>query len=77
MAVPQIKPRHEEVVAPIPQRTREETLAEFDAQARQVLQISGEEFLKRLDAGDLDDVIDDPVSNPGITYLLMLSGSVR
>jgi hypothetical protein len=77
MAVPLTKRSHEDVVVPIPQRTREETLAEFDAQARQVLQMSGEEFLRRLDAGELDDVIDDPAGYPGITYLLMLSDHVR
>ena len=77
MAVTRTKPQHESAMAPLPQRTREETLAEFDAQARQVLGMSGEEFFRRLDAGELDDLIDDPVAYPGITYLLMLSGSVR
>ena len=77
MAVPHTKSRPEDVIAAIPQRTREETLAEVDAQARQVLKVSGEEFLRRLDAGELDEVIDDPVTYPGITYLLMLSASVR
>ena len=77
MAVTRTKPQYESTMAPLPQRTREETLAEFDAQARPVLGISGVEFFRRLDAGELDDVIDDPVTYPSITYLLMLSGSVR
>lgn len=67
----------EDLLASIPQRSQDETLAAFDAQARRVLGISGAEFLRRLDAGDLDDVIDDPVAYPGITYLMMLSDSVR
>ncbi len=69
--------RHDDGIAPIKQLSREETLAEFDAQARQVLEISGVEFLRRLDAGDLDEIIDDPGAYPGITYLLMLSDVVR
>lgn len=77
MATPSTDARHEDDMAPIQQLTREQTLAEFDAQARQVLQISGVEFLRRLDAGELDEVIDDPVTYPGINYLLMLSDVVR
>jgi hypothetical protein len=77
MIAPLTKSRPEDAQITIPQRTREETLAEFDAQAQQVLQISGEEFLRRLDTGELAEVIDDPGAYPGITYLLMLSGSVR
>ena len=77
MAIPRTRPADENVIAEIRQQTREETLVDFDAQARQVLNISGEEFLRRLDAGELDDVVDDPAAYPGITYLLLLSDSVR
>lgn len=69
--------RNEDGMAPMRQLSQAETLAEFDAQAQEVLQISGVEFVRRLDAGDLDDIIDDPGTYPGITYLLMLSDVVR
>lgn len=39
--------------------TPEETRARFDAEARRVMGISGEEFLRRYDAGDFTDVHDD------------------
>lgn len=40
--------------------TQEEARAHFDAQARRLLEMSGEEFLRRLDAGEFDDLIDEP-----------------
>ncbi|MBA3413944.1 MAG: hypothetical protein H0U10_01800 [Chloroflexia bacterium] len=40
--------------------TAEETAEYFDRQARTLLGMSGEEFLRDLDAGRWDDVIDDP-----------------
>lgn len=39
--------------------TPEETRVEFDAEARRVMGMSGEEFLRRYDAGDFGDVHDD------------------
>ncbi len=39
--------------------TDEEARALFDAEARRVMGISGEEFLRRYDAGDFMDVHDD------------------
>lgn len=52
----------------IPQRSNEDegvflegddARAYFDAEVRELVGISGEEFLRRLDAGEWDDVIDD------------------
>lgn len=40
--------------------TVEEARAYFDAQARRLVGMSGEEFLRRLDAGEFDDLIDEP-----------------
>lgn len=37
----------------------DEARAYFDAQARELVGMSGEEFLRRLDAGEWDEVIDD------------------
>ncbi len=39
--------------------TDEEARAAFDAEARRVMGMSGEEFLRRYDAGEFDDVPDD------------------
>jgi hypothetical protein len=39
--------------------------------------MSGEEFLRRLDAGEFEDVVDDPINHPGIGFLAMLSRGVR
>ena len=38
----------------------EEAHAFFDAQARELVGMSGQEFLSRLDSGEWNDVIDDP-----------------
>ena len=51
--------------------TAEEGRALFDAQARQLLNISGEEFLRRWDAGEYQDVADTP-GQRHITRLAML-----
>jgi hypothetical protein len=40
--------------------TQEEARAYFDSQARRLVGMSGEEFLRRLDAGEFNDLIDDP-----------------
>jgi hypothetical protein len=37
----------------------EEARAYFDATARELVGMSGEEFLRRLDSGEWDEVIDD------------------
>ncbi len=39
---------------------REAGRAFFDEQARRLLGISGEELLRRLDAGEYDSIADDP-----------------
>ncbi len=36
----------------------DEARAHFDARARELLGISGEEFLRRYDAGEYDEIID-------------------
>ena len=54
----------------------EEERAMFDAAARELLGISGEEFLRLLDAGAYDEVMDDG-TNPDIAYLAMLSPVAR
>ena len=38
--------------------TEEESRADFDAEARRVMGMSGEEFLRRYDAGEFDDMPD-------------------
>lgn len=45
---------------PVQHATPEEGMALFDAQARQLLNISGEEFLRRWDAGEYRDIADAP-----------------
>lgn len=49
----------------------EETRAFFDAQARKLLGISGAEFIRRRDAGEL--VADDPETRAKLAYLTTLS----
>jgi hypothetical protein len=51
--------------------SREEGRVFFDEQARQRLGISGEEFLRRWDAGEYDAIFDDP-DHPEIVELYML-----
>jgi hypothetical protein len=43
----------------------------FDDEVRKVLSISGEEFLRRLDAGEYRDIPDDPEHWPIIALSLM------
>ena len=40
--------------------TPEEAREQFDARARELMGISGEEFLRRLDAGEYDEIYDNP-----------------
>jgi len=54
----------------------EEERQAFDEQARELLGISGEEFLRRLDAGVYDDVCDD-IEHRDVMYLTLLADLVR
>jgi hypothetical protein len=56
--------------------TPEEGHQFFDEQARRRLGISGEEFLRRLDAGEYQDIPDDPKHWP-IIELSMLQDFAR
>ncbi len=53
-----------------------ESRAFFDRQARARMNMSGEEFLRRLDAGEWDEVIDDP-GYQDVLYLAIFADSVR
>jgi len=44
----------------------------FDAQAQRLMGMSGDEFLRRYDAGEFEAIIDDP-KHRGIMMLAMLS----
>ena len=52
----------------------DEARAYFDATARELLGMSGEEFLRRLDAGEWRDVIDDGEHSDHL-YLAMMRRS--
>ncbi|MCA9876260.1 MAG: hypothetical protein KC442_00700 [Thermomicrobiales bacterium] len=54
----------------------EEGVARFDEEARKVLGISGEEFLRRWDAGEVPPVPDTPEGWP-IARLVMMLPLVR
>ena len=56
--------------------TGEEVRAYFETEVQRELGISGEEFLRRLDAGEYDAVYDDP-EHREIGHLVMLSHVVR
>jgi hypothetical protein len=61
MALPHESVDHEESVADgIIFLGGAESRAYFDTTARELLGMSGEEFLRRLDAGEWHEVIDDP-----------------
>lgn len=66
-----------EVIDGIRYLSRQETIDFFDEQARARLGMSGEEFLRRLDAGEYNDILDDPVNHSAVVYLGALSRSVR
>ncbi len=55
---------------------RDEARAMFDARTLEMLGISGEEFLRRLDAGEYEALFDDP-DHTDLTYLVMLSPIAR
>ena len=61
----------DEMLPPVGELTPEEGRAFFDARAREWMGMSGEEFLRRLDAGEFDDIFDDP-DHPEILDLFML-----
>lgn len=61
----------EEDVAPLVFLTEEESREQFDARARELMGISGEEFLRRLDAGEYDEIIDD-TRHPHGMHVVML-----
>lgn len=56
--------------------TRSQARDEFDRQTRKLLGISGEEFLRRWDAGEYADEVDSP-EHPELTYLSMLAPIAR
>lgn len=57
--------------------SREEGRQLFDRQARRYLGISGEEFLKKWDAGEYGDPDDRTQNPPGVMQLAMLLPFVR
>lgn len=56
--------------------TQEEAVALFEEDVQRELGISGAEFLRRLDAGEYDDIYDDP-KHRYIGHLEMWSHFVR
>ena len=54
----------------------EETQAEFDALTQKHFGVSGEEFIRRLDAGEYDDIYDDP-DHPYVVSLALFADVVR
>ena len=58
---------------PVKTLTEKEAREEFDAQARRRLGISGEEFLRRWDAGEYPD----PDGDPDVIWMAMLLPLVR
>lgn len=62
---------------PVVELSPEEARLDFDATARRHLDMTGEEFLRRLDAGEFEPIIDDPIDHPWIGYLAQLSRHVR
>lgn len=65
----------EEYTGPL-ELTREQAIADFEAEVQKKLGISGTEFLRRMDAGEYDEIYDDP-NHRDIGYLDMLSHVVR
>lgn len=56
--------------------SRADAEAFFDAQARELLGMSGEEFLRRLDSGEYSDIPDD-AEHTDILYLSTLQSIGR
>jgi hypothetical protein len=67
----------EEDLPPITILTPTEAREQFDARARELMGISGEEFLRRLDAGEYDEIIDKGSHPHGldVVYLEMMRPS--
>ncbi len=65
----------EEYTGPL-ELTREQAIADFEAEVQKKLGISGTEFLRRMDTGEYDEIYDDP-NHRDIGYLDMLSHVVR
>ena len=66
-----------ETLPPIVELSPEESWADFDEATRTRLGLTGEEFLRRLDAGEFNEIIDDPINHRWVGYLAQLSRSVR
>ena len=56
---------------PVRDLSPEESRAFFDAKASELMGISGDEFVRRWNAGEYDDVADDP-AHSDIMYLALL-----
>jgi hypothetical protein len=54
-----------------------ELIALLDKEARRRLGMSGEEFRRRLHAGEFDDICDDPFGHPDVTHLTILESFLR
>jgi hypothetical protein len=57
--------------------TPEEEWADFDRMAREHLRIDGQDFLRRLDAGEYAEIVDDPINHQWISYLAYLAPVAR
>ncbi|MCX6020172.1 MAG: hypothetical protein NTZ05_00275 [Chloroflexi bacterium] len=62
---------------PAPEFTPAEGIAIFDREARRELNISGEEFLRRWDAGEFKPIIDAPEWHSKVMSVAMLLPFVR
>ena len=64
MSVPKQKQTHPDdddfELPPIIWLSEEEAREEFDREARRIVGVSGEEFIRRLHAGEYDNTPDDP-----------------
>jgi hypothetical protein len=65
-----------ELLPPIQWLTDEEAKAYFDESAREMLGMSGEEFIRRWNAGEWDGIADTPEHWDKL-YLAMLGGLER
>ena len=72
-AEPKLDLQTETSSPPIPMLTLIEGKEMFDEQARALLAISGDEFVRRYHAGRYDDILDDP-EHAALMYLAMLGG---
>jgi hypothetical protein len=73
MALPHESVDDEESVPDIIFLEDDEARAYFDKTARELLNMSGEEFLRRLDAGEWEEVIDDGEHNDHLWLAMMRS----